>query len=138
MPFSSWRRYFGEPAHATLVLMVSALRSRVVACVLVLFTFMGTTGTWHVANDDPDCAPASGHDHSAHHERLNGTPTHSQPPTHCAICHWLQGFRTESVAKTVVATDDTTNGPVLGLATRPRHFLIRVDVPSRAPPAQLS
>jgi hypothetical protein len=114
--------------------MVSALRSRAVACVLVLFSFMGTTGAWHVGDDDPDCAVALGHDHSAHHERL-AKSSPEQPPSHCAICHWLQGFRTGSVPSAVVASQDAASAPVAGLVSRPRQFLAHVDVPSRAPPA---
>jgi hypothetical protein len=114
--------------------MVSALRSRVVACVLVLVSFMGTTGAWHVADDDPDCAVPVGHDHAAHHERIS-RPSSAQAPSHCAICHWLQSFRTGSIPCTVVASRDTATGPVAALVRRPRQFLVRVDVPSRAPPA---
>ena len=114
--------------------MVSALRSRIVACVLVLFSFMGTTGAWHVADDDPDCALPASHDHSAHHERLTrSTPV--QAPTHCAICHWLQGFRTDSVPSTTVAAADPSRGLLQTGTHNPHEFLVRVDVPSRAPPA---
>ena len=118
-------------------MMVSALRSRVVACVLVLFTFMGTTGSWHVADDDPDCAAGVTHDHSAHHERLNSARP-SQPPSHCAICHWLQSFRIDSVPRTAFDTDNVSNAAVLVRDRRPHQFLARVDVPSRAPPALFS
>jgi len=114
--------------------MVSALRSRAVACVLVLFTFMGTTGAWHVADDDPDCAVPVGHNHSAHHERIT-RPSHAQLPSHCAICHWLQGFRSDSVPRTIVAAQDSTRCPALALTRHPHQLLVRVDVPSRAPPA---
>jgi len=116
--------------------MLPALRSKIVACVLVLFTFMGTTGAWHVADDDPDCATPVGHDHSAHHERFNRSiPV--QAPSHCAICHWLQGFRTDSVPGTIVAAGNTANSPLPAFGNRPHRLLVRVDVPSRAPPAQL-
>jgi hypothetical protein len=116
--------------------MVSALRSKVVACVLVLFSFMGTTGAWHVADDDPDCATPVGHDHSAHHERM-ARSIPAQAPSHCAICHWLQGFRTDSVATTTVAAGDTANSLIPALsASRPQRF-VRVDVPSRAPPSPI-
>ena len=116
--------------------MVSALRSRVVACVLVLFSFMGTTGAWHVADDDPDCALPASHDHSAHHERLT-RPSRAQTPTHCAICHWLQSFRTDSVPRTTVDALDASSNPVHAGPRKPHELLVRVDVPSRAPPAQL-
>jgi hypothetical protein len=116
--------------------MVPALRSKIVACILVLFTFMGTTGTWHVADDDPDCATPIGHDHSAHHERI-GRSTPVEPPSHCAICHWLQGFRTDTVPSTAVDAGDTATGLLPTLVTRPYQLLVRVDVPSRAPPAPL-
>src|SRR5262245_9965684 len=117
--------------------MVSALRSKVVACVLVLFTFMGTTGAWHIAADDPDCDAPSSHDHSAHHERLS-RPTPAQVPSHCAICHWLQGFRTDSVPSTAVAFDDSNTGYEPALTRRPFELHVRVDVPSRAPPAEVA
>lgn len=117
--------------------MVSALRSRVVSCVLVLFTLMGTTGTWHAAGDDPDCGTATTHDHSAHHERLNAA-RRTTPPAHCAICHWLQGFRTDTIPAAAATPRDATSSPVLALTRRPRQLLVRIDVPSRAPPAQFS
>jgi hypothetical protein len=116
--------------------MVSALRSRVVACVLVLFSFMGTTGAWHAADDDPDFAAPVAHDHSAHHERIN-RPTPAQAPSHCAICHWLQHFRTDSVPDTAGGMVDTASGSLHAVARHPHDLLVRVDVPSRAPPAQL-
>ena len=116
--------------------MVAALRSRVVACVLVLFSFMGTTGVWHVADDDPDCALPASHDHSAHHERITRS-TPAQAPTHCAICHWLQGFRIDSLPGTAVTGVNRSPG-LLPTGTRnPHELLVRVDVPSRAPPAQV-
>jgi len=128
--------------------MVAAFRSaglghrasasrRLLACLLVLLTFMGTSGAWHVGGDDPDCATPTGHDHSAHHERI-ARPAPTQAPVHCAICHWLQGFRTDSVAGTGIAERDSATGPVMSLHRRPRQFLVRIDVPSRAPPAQFS
>jgi len=116
--------------------MISGLRSRVVACVLVLFSLMGTTGAWH-ADDDPDCAGITAHDHSAHHERWNRS-TRTQPPVHCAICHWLQGFRTGSIPMTTAGDRDIANRLVLAPARTVRQFLVSVDVPSRAPPAQFS
>lgn len=114
--------------------MIRALRSRLVACVLTVFTVMGTTGAWHAAGDDPDCAPQAVHDHTAHHERLaKATPV--QAPTHCAICHWLQGFGTDSLPDARVAFADTASATILALARRHADRLVRVDVPSRAPPA---
>src|SRR6188768_1687227 len=104
--------------------MVSELRSRVVACVLVLFSIMGTTGAWHAAGDDPDCAGPVAHDHSAHHERIS-RPTQAQPPSHCAICHWLQSFRTDSVPGTAAATADTASGPLHTAARHPYELLVR-------------
>jgi len=116
--------------------MISALRSKIVACVLVLFTFMGTTGAWHVADDDPDCVTPVGHDHSAHHERINRS-TSAQAPSHCAICHWLQGFRTDSVPSTAVGGAAKAKSQLPTHGNQPRQLLVRLDVPSRAPPAQL-
>jgi hypothetical protein len=116
--------------------MVPALRSKLVACVLVLFTFMGTTGAWHVADDDPDCAAPVGHDHSAHHERISRSiPV--QAPSHCAICHWLQGFRTDSIASTTIIGGIAADRALPAFGSRPPQLLVRVDVPSRAPPAQI-
>ena len=117
--------------------MVSAIRSRAVACVLVLFTFVGTTGAWHAADDDADFVGATLHDHSAHHERLTAGRS-SAAPAHCAICHWLQGFRIDAVAGGTLGGDDAERGAVLALARNPRQSLVRVDVPARAPPAQFS
>jgi hypothetical protein len=114
--------------------MIPALRSRAVACVLVLFTTMGTTGVWHAADDDPDFAPAAVHDHAAHHERVGASRT-PQAPTHCAICHWLQGFRIDSVPSPTPAGDATTSRLLRAGNRSPHQPLVRIDVPSRAPPA---
>ena len=108
-------------------------RSRLLAVVLIVFTFVGTTGSWHVA-DDPDCY--SGivlHDHSAHHARV-GTPTAATTPTHCAICHWLQTFRIDGARQTRVpfAADsyarftESVHSPALSVAT--------ISIAPRAPP----
>jgi hypothetical protein len=114
--------------------MIAALRSRLVAGILVLLTVLGSTGVWHTAGDDDvDFVTATGHDHSAHRERLSGA-TPAEMPAHCAICHWLHGFRTDSPPAGVVVTNQAFAGPVLELARRPRQLHVRVDVPSRAPP----
>jgi hypothetical protein len=111
--------------------------SRVVACVLVFLTFVGTAGAWHAGDDDADFAAVTLHDHAAHHERLSATRV-SSPLSHCAICHWLQGFRIDTIPGSGVSGDDAAQGPVVACARHPRQFLVRVDVPSRAPPAQFS
>ena len=117
--------------------MLAAVRlasRRFLACILIVFTFVGTSGAWHVGDDDPDCRGVLIHDHSAHHPRLaRGTLSHA--PAHCAICHWLQGFRTDSPPETRIASDNSVDAPV---AARSRHvleLLARLAVPSRAPPA---
>jgi hypothetical protein len=51
------------------VLRRSICRSRVTALALIILTFLGTTGSWHVDSDDPDCAVPVAHNHSSHHER---------------------------------------------------------------------
>lgn len=114
--------------------MIAALRSRLVAGILVLFTVVGSTGIWHTAGDDDvDFVTAAGHDHSEHRERLSGA-TPAGMPAHCAICHWLHGFRTDSPPASVVVTDQVPADPVLELSRRPHQLHVRVDVPSRAPP----
>src|ERR1051325_11491329 len=69
----------------------SVCRSRVTALALIVLTFLGTSGSWHVDIDDPDCAAPVAHNHSAHNERL--VHASAATPTHCAICHWLRAFR---------------------------------------------
>lgn len=113
--------------------MVPALRSRFVACLLIVFTVLGTSGTWHVA-DDRDFDTPTHHDHSAHHARFNAA-TPADGPTHCAICHWLQGFRTDAVPDTRIAHGDAGAVAILALNRAPVQQLARLDVPSRAPPA---
>jgi hypothetical protein len=113
--------------------MMRPLRSRLVACVLMVLTFVGTSGAWHAGGDDPDCAPLAAHDHSAHHARF-GAATTTQAPGHCAICHWLQSFRTGSPPETRVAFDDSAASPILVRAQRSLRIGVCVHLPSRAPP----
>ena len=117
--------------------MLAAVRSasrRFLACVLIVFTFVGTSGAWHVPGDDPDCTDVVIHDHSAHHPRL-ARATVSDAPVHCAICHWLQTFRTDPPPNTRIAFDESAAAPVVSTSQHVVELLGRLDVPSRAPPA---
>jgi len=109
-------------------------RSRFLALVLAVLTAVGTTGSWHVEGDDPDCAAPVAHDHAAHHERID-RQTATTAPSHCAICHWLQGFRAPAVrqARVYLAAGESTS-LTHSLADAIRS-VDRVAQPSRAPPA---
>lgn len=113
--------------------MLRVFRSRLLAYVLMALTVIGTSGAWHVA-DDPDCATPAAHDHSAHHERFSSGSAR-EIPTHCAICHWLQGFRTDAPPDTRIVRG--AGGHAAVVASRPPRVqqLARLSVPSRAPPA---
>jgi hypothetical protein len=112
----------------------AVLRSRLLAWVLVVLTVLGSSGSWHVDTDDPDFASALPHDHTHHDARID----HRVPPnapTHCAICHWLQAFRSDGAAQARVSfqADDAT--PAFRPQTAALQSAARIDVPSRAPPA---
>src|SRR5215216_1143455 len=83
------------------VLRRSVCRSRVTAIALIVLTFLGTSGSWHVDTEDPDCTAPVAHNHSAHHERLVRYAA-AAPLAHCAICHWLQTFRIDGSRQTRV------------------------------------
>lgn len=108
-------------------------RSRVLALLLAWLTLLGTSGSWHVDNDDPDCAAPVAHDHSAHHERFNRA-TATEAPAHCAICHWLQAFRAGAVRQPrvpFVSASARVSARPLVQAIRSAD---RLALPSRAPP----
>jgi hypothetical protein len=110
-------------------------RSRMVAIVLAVLTFLGTSGSWHADADDPDCAiDLIAHSHSAHHARL-GTPAGPVSPVHCAICHWLQAFRSDAVRhmRVPLASDSCRRAFVTDIQAIRTET--RIDLPSRAPPA---
>jgi hypothetical protein len=79
--------------------MVALKRCKALALALIALTFLGTSGSWHVAADDLDAPVLVVHDHTAHDAHFRGAYTH-EPPSHCAICHWLQSFRSGSVRAT--------------------------------------
>jgi hypothetical protein len=108
-------------------------RSRALALLLVVLTTAGTSGSWHLATDDPDCDLTSAHDHRAHNESFN-TSKDATAPAHCAICHWLQAFRSGEVDRAGVplaADVATTDLLLLSAAIRSAD---RIELPSRAPP----
>jgi hypothetical protein len=115
------------------VLRRSVCRSRVPALALIVLTFLGTSGSWHVDPDDPDCTAPVAHNHSGHHERLVRSVARA-PIAHCAICHWLQSFRIDGArqAREVAAPAGETSSPAVSrLAVRSAD---RLNLPSRAPP----
>ena len=114
--------------------MIPAMRSRLVACILIVFTFVGTSGAWHAGDDDPDYTTPAAHDHAAHHATVNVATTATEAG-HCAICHWLQTFRIDSVPDMRVVFGDAARAPFLALTRRAAPLLVRLDIPSRAPPA---
>ena len=109
------------------------VRSHLMAWVLVVLTALGSSGAWHVDSNDPDFAASLPHDHSRHDAQLDHRTT-PDAPTHCAICHWLQTFRSGDAAglRVLLQADNAT------AALRPvavvLHSATRIDVPSRAPP----
>jgi hypothetical protein len=76
--------------------MVALKRCKALTLLLIALTFLGTSGSWHISADDPDAPLLVAHDHSAHHARFTDAGSH-EAPSHCAICHWLQSFRSDSV-----------------------------------------
>src|SRR5689334_4047454 len=77
--------------------MVALKRCKALALALIALTVLGTSGSWHVAADDPDAPALVLHDHSAHRAQFKTAAASHEAPTHCAICHWLQSFRADSV-----------------------------------------
>ena len=112
----------------------SLRRSRRLSLALIVLTFLGTGGSWHVGTDDPDCADLVTHDHSAHHERFGRTSAPAPTPSHCAICHWLQAFRSDAVrhARVQFAVAQSDAAPLGQFA--PIRSGDPLDLPSRAPP----
>src|SRR4029450_12863287 len=100
----------------------------------IVLTFLGTSGSWHVDSDDPDCAVPVAHNHSAHHERLVRTPQPA-PLVHCAICPWLQSFRIDGArqARECVAPAGHSAGSVALLPAI--HSADHLTLPSPPPPA---
>src|SRR5215211_2791782 len=116
------------------VLRRSLCRSRRLAMALIAVTFLGTSGSWHVDSDDPDCVSPLAHSHSTHHERLVRAAA-TAPGVHCGICHWLQSFRAEGARQPrgLVALIARSTGPT-GLVI-PIRSAGRLNLPSRAPPS---
>jgi hypothetical protein len=108
-------------------------RSRPLAIVLIVLTTLGSFGSWH-APDDPDCDVAIVlHDHAAHHPRL-ATPVAAGDSEHCALCHWLQTFRIDSVRHVRVPfTPDTYARFTASLHPSPASAAI-IGIAPRAPP----
>jgi hypothetical protein len=108
--------------------------SRLLALVLAALTVLGSSGSWHVTSDDPDCLTPITHDHSAHQARL-ARASQDEAPVHCALCHWLQAFRSDAVrpVRIVVSTASVNAGAsAVDAAIRSADSL---RLPSRAPPA---
>jgi len=105
----------------------------VTALALILLTFLGTTGSWHVDSEDPDFTVPVTHNHSAHHERLVRTAA-AAPIVHCAICHWLQSFRIDGARQARherAPSGQSAGSNALFIAI---HSADRLNLPSRAPP----
>ena len=112
--------------------MVALKRCKALALALIALTVLGTSGSWHVA-DDPDAPALVLHDHSAHDQLFKAAFSH-EAPAHCAICHWLQSFRSDSLR---------SDGPRFASAAGIRggtpdlgdvRAAARLSLPSRAPP----
>ena len=110
------------------------VRSRLMAWVLVVLTALGSSGAWHIDSDDPDFAASIPHDHTRHDAQLDHRAA-PNAPTHCAICHWLQTFRSGDAAGARVLLQADNATPALGPAAAALQSAARIDVPSRAPPA---
>ena len=113
--------------------MVALKRCKALALALIALTVLGTSGSWHVSAGDPDAPMLVVHDHSAHDARFRAPFTH-EAPTHCAICHWLQSFRADSVRNDGVrfaaaAPDRGITAYLADVRTANRRTL-----PPRAPP----
>ena len=111
----------------------SVCRSRVTAIALIVLTFLGTSGSWHIDSDDPDCTVPVAHNHSAHHERLVRTAA-AAPIVHCAICHWLQTFRIDGARqareyRAPAGLNAGSNASLVAILSADR-----LNLPSRAPP----
>ena len=109
-------------------------RSRALALLLALLTVVGTSGSWHVASDDPDCDTVAAHDHRAHHESI-AAESHANPPAHCAICHWLQAFRSGDVNQSRLLLGNGCASTQVLLFSDAIRSADRIELPSRAPPA---
>jgi hypothetical protein len=103
------------------------------ALVIATMVALGSFDWWHP--DDDDGAPASFHDHNAHHPLFAATRSTSRAPEHCALCHWLRtlsnGFG--SVAQYRLAS--VKGGQVLHAIDYRTTRLIVAILPARAPPA---
>ncbi len=111
----------------------SLRRSRRLSLALIVLTFLGTGGSWHAGADDPDCVETIAHDHSAHHEHF-GRSTTPTPASHCAICHWLQAFRSDAVRQARVQFADTPRDAAPSSALASVRSGDPLNLPSRAPP----
>jgi hypothetical protein len=110
-------------------------RSRPLAVILIVLTFLGTSGSWHLDRDDPDfLGPVVGHNHAAHHAAFRA-PAVREVASHCAICHWLQMFRASSVRHARVQLPASAQRARAITAVPPLRAADLVDLPSRAPPA---
>ena len=103
---------------------------------LMVLTVLGTSGSWHVETDDPDCAVPVAHNHASHHERLGRAST-ATAPTHCAICHWLQAFRSDAVRQARVQIASTEARTLSRPVSEEISSRDRIQLPSRAPPVSL-
>jgi hypothetical protein len=111
------------------------MRSKTLAAALIVLTFLGTSGSWHVEGDDPDfLPPAAAHDHSMHHGAFR-VPVAPQAADHCAICHWLQMFRASALRQVRVQFVSSADAARVAAAIPPIRAAALFDVPSRAPPA---
>ena len=110
------------------------LRSRLLAWTLIVLTVLGSSGSWHSDSDDPDFAAPFPHNHAHHDARLDHRVPPSAP-THCAICHWLQAFRSDEAAHATVPLRPDDPSPAVRTRTIALRSAARIDVPSRAPPA---
>jgi hypothetical protein len=116
-------------------MIVTIKRSKLSARVLIVLTLLGTSGSWHPIGDDPEFqSQVIAHDHSSHGNRF-WTPAAAKDPSHCAICHWLQSFRSDSVRHTRVQFVDTAYRRVPTAGIGLVRAIDLLNIPPRAPPA---
>ncbi len=113
--------------------MVALTRRKALALALIALTFLGTSGSWHAAGDDPDAPRLVVHDHTAHDAYFKTVSSH-EAPTHCAICHWLQSFRCDSVRHDGLRVAADAGGPGASPYLGGVRTADRLAIPPRAPP----
>ena len=113
--------------------MIALRRCKALTLALIALTFLGTSGSWHIAADDPDAPLLVVHDHSAHDAHFRDAASH-EAPSHCAICHWLQSFRSDSVRAGGIRFAAGQVGRAGAVDLEAVSTADRLTLPPRAPP----